>query len=103
MSVAPYVWLVDHDHLDNKDVSIAGPGTSVHYVEGESRESLAEKIKNHPEAKQFRMYDDDGELYYSGYYVGPGEEEFAPLDDFGTPNAGCTEIHYLEDGEWKQL
>jgi hypothetical protein len=54
------------------------------------------------EGTRFRMLDDDGEIYYygrrleesdadKGYYAEP---EFAPLDNFGTPNAGCTELQY---------
>ena len=32
------------------------------------------------------------------------EEGFEPLDQFGTPNAGCTEIRYLEKGgKWVTL
>lgn len=54
------------------------------------------------EGRRFRMLDDDGEIYYYGrqleesdadkdYYA---ENEFAPLDNFGSPNAGCTEIQF---------
>ena len=39
----------------------------------------------------FAMYDDDGELYYKGVIYGD-YSGFEPLDDFGTWNAGCTEI-----------
>jgi len=51
---------------------------------------------------QFKMYDDDGVLYYYGRCA---EQEFSPLDDYGTPNAGCTEIRYhnAETGEWDTL
>ncbi len=41
----------------------------------------------------FKMYDDDGEHYYSGRIVGD-YDGFEPLDDYGTPNAGATEIRY---------
>jgi len=47
---------------------------------------------------RFRMYDDDRVLYYEGYLV--GDDWFAPLDDFGGPNAGCAGIKVLEDGQW---
>ena len=47
--------------------------------------------------KDFQMYDDDGELYYEGTIFGD-YEGFEPLDDFGTPNAGCVGIKY--DGEF---
>jgi len=50
----------------------------------------------------FKMYDDDGNLYYDGMSSHP--DVFAPLDDFGMPNAGCTEIHYRnKDGEFERL
>lgn len=42
--------------------------------------------------ESFKMYDDDGELYYSGW--AKQDADFDPLDDFGMPNAGCTEIRY---------
>lgn len=43
----------------------------------------------------FKLFDDDGELYYTGYGKPLTEVEgFEPLDDFGMPNAGCTDIRY---------
>lgn len=55
---------------------------------------------------QFRLLDDDGEVYYVGVidtvYCSEAKA-FSPLDDFGTPNAGCTEMQYFENGEWKTL
>ncbi len=50
---------------------------------------------------RFKMYDDDGELYYEG--LSSDKDVFNPLDDFGMPNAGCTEIKYLTDGKWETL
>ena len=51
---------------------------------------------------KFRMLDDDGELYYEGY--SDDDSSFDPLDDFGTPNAGCTEIQYKDEkGKWSTL
>lgn len=54
------------------------------------------------EGVRFRMLDDDGEIYYYGLWLEEsdaddgygGEPEFSPLDCFGAPNAGCTEIQY---------
>ena len=57
----------------------------------------ADQIKAHPATLHFHMFDDDGEDYYSGLCILPEgltEEAFRPLDDFGTPNAGCTSIKY---------
>lgn len=52
----------------------------------------------------FRMFDDDGNLYYEGLSDDcDSEKGFAPLDDFGMRNAGCTEIHYLSGKTWQQL
>ena len=50
----------------------------------------------------FRMRDDDGHVYYEGKAT--PDCEFEPLDDFGMPNDGCTEIQYKnEKGEWETL
>lgn len=51
-----------------------------------------EKLVTFGYTEKFKMYDDDGELYYSG--LAKLNADFDPLDDFGTPNAGCTEIRY---------
>jgi len=60
------------------------------------------------EGERFRMLDDDGEVYYLGRFINgtDAEDEFQPLDCFGTPNAGCTAIQYWQtgkDGGWKTL
>jgi hypothetical protein len=54
---------------------------------------------------KFRMFDDDGVLYYEGYSNdNNGEKAFDPLDDFGLPNAGCTDIKYKNKlGRWESL
>jgi hypothetical protein len=51
---------------------------------------------------QFRMRNDDGNLYYEGVLCGVWEG-FEPLDDFGTANAGCTSIELFMDGKWQVL
>jgi hypothetical protein len=51
---------------------------------------------------KFRMKDGDGNVYYYGR--SGDDSDFGPLDDFGTPNAGCTDIEYLnEKGYWEGL
>lgn len=50
---------------------------------------------------KFRMRDDDGETYYEG--MSSSNSSFAPLDYLGTPDAGCTEIQYLNSGIWETL
>jgi hypothetical protein len=54
-----------------------------------------------PQAERFLLLDDDGEIYYGGIIQGTDYEGFEPLDDYGTPNAGATEIQYQNpEGEW---
>jgi hypothetical protein len=83
---------------------IATPGDKARLLTGEGR--------------RFRLLDDDGEIYYYGrqliesecteeYEEGMfgGDSELAPLDDFGRPNAGCTqiEIYDPETKKWTGL
>lgn len=51
--------------------------------------------------RRFRLYDDDRNLYYEGIAT-PGVD-FEPLDYFGAPNDGCTQIRFLENGVWTTL
>jgi len=51
---------------------------------------------------EFRMLDGDGEVYYLGR--SSHRDVFAPLDQFGEPNAGCASIQYKNDaGAWTEL
>ena len=53
----------------------------------------------------FRLYDDDGNLYYQGisYDDGTEEQAFAPLD-WGLSDSGCTELrHRSASGAWQTL
>lgn len=62
-------------------------------IEGkEKRERTKEEKKKYPYA--FKLYDDDGELYFKGYSNDDeSERAFAPLDGIGH-SYGCTEIFY---------
>lgn len=105
---AAYGWVIDTDHYPDKD---APEGTNANATgvmgPGNISSSVKDRLRN-GEGRQFRMFDDDGDLYYSGRIITPADEEggemdFAPLDDFGQPNAGATEIRYLEAGRWVEL
>ena len=86
-------WYITIDNIDG--------GRSIDQWNGKE-ETLEEAKKNCTFA--FRMLDDDGEVYYHGKSSDKDTEEaFAPLDDFGMPNAGCIEIQYLENGKWETL
>tara|TARA_R110000824_G_scaffold265193_1_gene454079 strand:+ start:468 stop:746 length:279 start_codon:yes stop_codon:yes gene_type:complete len=83
-----YAWTITHDLLDGDGESVIGPRSTTI--------SHGDIVKN---GTKFRMYDDDGTLYYCGFITGDwlGNE---PLDDYGTPNAGCTRIDFCENGKW---
>ena len=60
----------------------------------------------------FRLLDDDGNVYYYGRRLEesdadedyPGENELAPLDNFGRPNAGAvTQEEKNKDGKWESI
>jgi hypothetical protein len=63
------------------------------------------------EGAPFKIYDDDGILYFSGRYWGSDESgpasewAFAPLDDYGAPDSGAVTIKYKnpESGAWETL
>ncbi len=94
-------WTITEDHVADPD---AKPGTNANAVGvvGPRGAVLSSKeIVDHPDSIPFRMRDDDHELVYVGFLL--GDDLFAPLDDFGMPNAGCTEIEVREHGEWKPV
>lgn len=103
-----YGWIITKDLLADEgeptDAGTAGPRWLSDALE--ARLTAGEGL-------QFRMLDDDGEDYYHGLYIGPGSDDstggelddlaFMPMDDFGGPNAGCTEIQYRLGGKWVTL
>ena len=55
---------------------------------------------------KFRMKDEDGEIHLEGaimYHPKYESSGFEPLDDYGMPGLGCTDIFYLEGGRWEIL
>ena len=62
-------------------------------IDGEDRrERTATELKQFTHF--FRLYDDDGELYFTGYSDdSESERAFIPLDAIGA-SYGCTEIKY---------
>lgn len=65
------------------------------------------QIKKDGFTVHFKLSDDDGEVYYGGYLrkdLEGSEGAFAPLDDYGCPNAGCVSIEYRNiDGSYSEL
>lgn len=86
-----YAWIITKDHLENLAVGVLGP-----------REASVEHVDalRAGAGTGFRMYDDDGILYYSGRGIWDEESEDAhvgPLRDFGRPSAGAVRIEW--DGD----
>lgn len=100
---APYAWRIHADHLKEDG------GSAVNWFGPTDIDPrLGAQLLN-GEGMPFRMLDDDRNLYYEGTVITFEEdysdlEGFEPLDNFGTPYAGCTIIQYLnKDGNWEDL
>lgn len=106
--VTDHAWTITDDLLEAAGttysrVGVSGPGTALQRLIDalESGETPAGYQRH-----RFRMYDDDAQLYYVGQMLMPthsaGAEEHcvAPLDDFGTPDAGCTLIEWDGKPAW---
>ena len=79
-------WIITYDHIDERPRLFGAFG----------------KLDGLKYA--FRLYDDDGELYYSGFSDDRDSEAgFDPLD-YCMDRYGCTRIDYLQDDEnWETL
>lgn len=98
-----YGWIITKDHYaeregDQSSVGTMGPRGIT--------EKIQEQLKK-GEGIKFRLLDDDKNLIAEGLQIeGDSGEEgcFAPLDDFGMPNWGCTELQqYTEKNGWQTL
>lgn len=95
---AAYGWIITVDHIDSgRKMGTVGPSDIAPEVNKILKVSGDHRIR-------FQMYDDDGELYYAGYLTFDPERASSdtpafPLDDFGTPYAGCTAITYRDRPE----
>lgn len=88
----PVTWLITKDFGVCNDCQNATP------------EQIRE-IKSLGFTAAFSLHDDDGVKYYHGYSKPLQDVDgFEPLDDFGMPNAGCTDIRYRDsEGFYKSL
>lgn len=104
-TTATYCWRIGTDHLFNpawdgviNEAGTVGPAGAPILND----EALSTRYENRA---TFYMYDDDGELYYTGklYWNGddePSEEIIgAPLFQFGA-GSGCTRISYRARRHW---
>jgi len=95
-------FIITRDVIDDGEaVGTIGPRTAC--------ESDVDRLAR-GEGVEFRLLDDDGEVYYYGRRLEEsdatygGEPELAPLDCFGAPNAGCTiQEEKNKEGKWEAI
>ena len=96
--MAKHGWLITKvfDDDDQRSVGVFGPSTT---------DLTPDEIKAHPDARPFRLLDDDDNLMAEGLYVGDDSEDMlSPLDDYGEGNWGCTQVQYKnEQGAWETV
>jgi hypothetical protein len=94
-------WIITADHI----------GTNSHGVGDDENGKRVQTFvtAGDPLSYDFRLYDDDGNLYYEGRTNDINEDEeraFAPLD-WARHMAGCTYMTYRQHGlhntEWLEL
>jgi hypothetical protein len=110
--VATYGWIIDVDHLERGEDGLGNPRpdddqnpVGEEGISGPSNisDDLLARLKN-GEGDTFKMFDDDGILYYTGRALSAGEEWdedacYGPLGDFGMPNAGAVAIEWPDHSE----
>ena len=79
-------WLVYYDHLDNRSRFIVSSRDLELRPSSEPQE-IAKRLPI-----KFRLFDGDGELYFSGRME---TADFHPLDEFGI-DYGCTELKFYD-------
>lgn len=102
-------WIVDTDHLAEAGEGADGDDEEGRIGPHDASQAVRDRLRllrGDQVARRWRCLDGDGELCYSGRYVGPMDERaFSPLDDFARPDAGATRIEYLNpvSGQWEEL
>lgn len=88
VSASTYAWGITRGKIEGLNVyGVIGP---------EDAPLTFDQIKSHEKAEKFRLLYGDGEVYCYGHMVDleGNASGFEPLDDFGTPGLGATEIQY---------
>ena len=94
----PYCWVITEDAVAGYDgaepsaVGKSGPGQA---VAGDVTEALTA-------GRFFRLVDGQGcGLAVGRLYDPSGQNELAPLDDFGRRNLGALNIEFRAEGDWR--
>jgi hypothetical protein len=75
-------WIIVYDHLESKKID--------------------QKQEN--QTVEFRLFDDDDILYFTGYMTQKlfDDDPFTPLD-WAMDDSGCTSMKIKENGSWETL
>jgi hypothetical protein len=94
----PYCWVIIEDSVAGYDgaepsaVGKSGPGQAV----------AADLTEALTAGRFFRLVDGKGrELVIGRLYDPSGQNELAPLDDFGRQNLGALNIEFRTEGDWQ--
>ncbi|MGH3151953.1 MAG: hypothetical protein ACRDOB_14695 [Streptosporangiaceae bacterium] len=94
----PYCWVITEDAVAGYDgaepsaVGKSGPGRAV-------AEDVTEALSA---GRYFRLVDGKGRGLVIGKLYDPsGQNELAPLDDFGRPELGALNIEFRAEGDWQ--
>jgi len=101
--MSSYGWIITEDHINTGDANKMNRRCPDDIKETLQRvQAGKESIPENGE--EFRIYDGDGELYYSGILIGDDVTCFEPMDDFAV-GSGCTEIKlkHKGTGAWETL
>jgi hypothetical protein len=94
----PYCWVITEDAVagyDGAEPSAVGKSGPGHAVAGDITEALNA-------GRFFRLVDGKGhELAIGRLYDPSGQNELAPLDDFGLQNLGALNIEFRAEGDWQ--
>jgi len=94
----PYCWVITEDAVagyDGAEPSAVGKSGPAQAVAGDVAEALTA-------GRFFRLVDGRGhELAIGRLYDPSGENELAPLEDFGRQNLGALNIEFRAEGDWQ--
>jgi len=94
----PYCWVITEDTVagyDGAEPTAVGKSGPDDAVAGDVTEALTA-------GRFFRMVDGKGrELAVGRLYDPSGQNELAPLDDFGRQNLGALNIEFRAEGDWR--
>ncbi len=94
----PYCWVITEDAVAGYD----GAGPSAVGKSGPAQAAAEDVAEALTAGRFFRLVDGKGrELAIGRLYDPSGENELAPLDDFGRRNLGALNIEFRTEGDWR--